>query len=105
MRWALGYSGHGEGKNNPALQETPNVGPIPYGLWRIVGPPFDTPTHGPFVMRLEPCEGTQTFGRDGFLIHGDSKIAAGTASHGCIVLPRATRERIWDSGDHLLTVA
>ena len=32
---ARGYSGSGEGKNNPLLQAKPNVGPIPRGNWTI----------------------------------------------------------------------
>ena len=34
----LGYSGHGEGKNNPAMQKVPNVGPIPVGKYTIGQP-------------------------------------------------------------------
>jgi hypothetical protein len=98
-----GYSGFGEGKNNPALQTVHDVGPIPQGLYSI-GPPHDTPTHGPHVMALTPAAGTNTFGRDGFLIHGDSIANPGTASHGCIILPRAIRDEIASSGDHQLQV-
>lgn len=39
-----------------------------------------------------------------FRIHGDSIRAPGTASHGCIILPRAIRDRIWASGDRALQV-
>lgn len=100
---ARGYSGHGEGKNNPALEPVANVGPIPRGRYKL-GPRFDSQSHGPVCMRLEACQGTETFGRDGFLIHGDSKRAPGTASHGCIILPRLIREAIAKSGDELLEV-
>lgn len=99
-----GYSGHGEGYNNPALEDVHDVGPIPRGNWSIVGPPSDTTGHGPFVLRLEPFPGTQTFGRSGFLIHGDRKDAPGTASLGCICLSRVVREKVWNSGDHGLVV-
>jgi hypothetical protein len=101
---AQGYSGFGRGKNNPDYQSVPDVGPIPQGLWTIGGPPVDTDTHGPYVLHLAPCENTNTFGRSGFLIHGDSLEHPGEASHGCIILPRATRERIWQSNDRQLTV-
>jgi Protein of unknown function (DUF2778) len=101
---AQGYSGHGNGKNNPAAQSTHNVGPIPAGAWTVTGVPVDTSTHGPFVLRLEPCNGTQTFGRSGFLIHGDSRTNPGGASQGCIILPRFIRERVWASTDRALTV-
>jgi hypothetical protein len=101
---ATGYSGAGEGKNNPAMQNVANVGPIPRGNWTIIGPPTDTRDHGPCVLRLEPAAETDTRGRSGFLIHGDSKAQPGTASHGCIILPRAVREQVWQSGDRALEV-
>lgn len=88
-----GYSGSPFGRNNPAFERVANVGPIPRGLWSLEKP-RDTKEHGPFVIPLVPEEGTDTFGREGFLIHGDSIKAAGTASHGCIILSRALRERI-----------
>lgn len=100
----VGYSGHLEGKNNPAMQDDPGVGPIPQGLWDI-NPPQDTVRHGPYVMRLDPRVGTETFGRAGFLIHGDSIDHPGQGSEGCIVLsPRDKRSAIWQSGDTTLNV-
>jgi hypothetical protein len=99
-----GYAGHGEGKNNPALEHVHDVGPISRGNWSIVGPPDETSGHGPYVLGLEPFPGTNTFGRGGFLIHGDSVSKPGTASLGCICLPRVVRVRIWESGDHGLVV-
>jgi Protein of unknown function (DUF2778) len=101
---ARGYSGAGEGKNNPEMEKVPNVGPIPRGDWNITGPPVDTRTHGPFVLHLQPKPETKTFGRDGFLMHGDSKEHPGTASQGCIILPRSVREQVWTSGDPDLEV-
>ena len=99
-----GYSGSGEGKNNPAFQQVHNVGPIPQGLWRIASLTEGPTAHGPYVLHLAPCEGTNTFGRDGFLIHGDSLAFPGTASQGCIIFPRHVRESIWSSGDRSLRV-
>ena len=101
---ANGYSGAGQGKNNPELQDVHNIGPIPQGDWKISGPPVNTAEHGPYVLRLTPVPETETFGRSGFLIHGDSKTAPGTASEGCVILPRAVREEVWQSGDRELTV-
>jgi hypothetical protein len=99
------YSGHGQGLNDPDYQNVPEVGPVPQGVYTIL-PPIDTVEHGPFVLALEPQEGTETFGRSGFLIHGDSKAFAGQfqASHGCIVTERVTRELLWNSGDHVIEV-
>ena len=98
-----GYSGLGVGKNNPALQNLADVGPIPQAIYEI-GPPFDTTTHGPHVMALSPAEGANTFGRSGFLIHGDSMEHLGAASHGCIILAHDVRVLVSSSGDTQLQV-
>jgi Protein of unknown function (DUF2778) len=98
-----GYSGFGDGKNNPVMQDEANLGPIPKGSYEI-GPPRDTPTHGPHVMELSPSAETHTFGRSGFLIHGDSVVNPGTASHGCIILARDLRDKISSSNDSQLRV-
>src|SRR5258708_27586117 len=104
LQWiARGYSGFEAGKNNPASQTVHDVGPIPQGNWSI-GPPHDTPDHGPHVMRLTPDAATDTFGRDGFLIHGDSIANPGTASHGCVIMARVVRDQISSSGDNALQV-
>ena len=93
----------GEGKNDPATQDQRSVGPIPRGRWTI-GPAFFHETKGPLVMRLIPAPTTQTFGRSGFLVHGDSRLTPGTASLGCIVLPHDVREQIAESVDRDLEV-
>lgn len=102
---ALGYSGHSEGRNNPDLEAQARVGPIPAGRWLIEGPPIDTASHGPYVLRLEPADGTNALGRSGFLMHGDSIEHPGDASLGCIIMPRATRQQVWESGDRDLFVS
>ncbi|HEX4784798.1 MAG TPA: tlde1 domain-containing protein [Candidatus Sulfotelmatobacter sp.] len=101
---ASGYSGAGEGKNNPAMENIHNVGPIPKGQWTILGPPVNTEEHGPYALALKPSAETPTFGREGFLLHGDSKEFPGCASQGCIIMPRVTREQVWKSGDADLKV-
>lgn len=100
---ATGYSGFRQGKNNPAMQDVPDVGPIPEGEWAISAPQ-DSPTHGPYAMHLTPMLDTNTRGRSAFLIHGDSVVHPGEASMGCIILPKFARQRIWESGDHVLNV-
>ena len=102
---ARGYSGHDAGVNNPADQALHNVGPIPQGQWNISAP-RETTSHGPYVLPLTAKAGTETFGRSGFLIHGDLVTAPGQhqASLGCIILARSEREKIWNSGDHELEV-
>lgn len=97
------YSGAGEGKNNPEMERVKDVGPIPRGAW-VIGRPFDSPHSGPYALPLTPRAGTETFGRTGFEIHGDSVEHPGEASHGCIITFRMTRVRIADSGDTRLEV-
>ena len=98
-----GYAGKGRGKNNPSLQGLRSIGPIPRGSWTMTRV-WDSPNTGPFTIVLEPDQGTDTHGRSAFRIHGDSIRAPGTASSGCIILPRAVREAIWRSGDRALEV-
>lgn len=98
------YSGKGTGKNNPACQPIHNFGPIPCGLWEIVGPPFDDPEHGRYCLRLRPADGTETYGRDGFLWHGDNPEHLGESSEGCLVSLPAVRSRVWQSSDRQLRV-
>lgn len=100
---AIGYSGAGNGKNNPSMQDVQSIGPIPQGRYTITEP-HDTATHGPYVLGLTPHPENEMFGRSAFLIHGDSVKAPGTASKGCIIMPRKVREEIWDSGDTALEV-
>lgn len=100
---ASGYSGAGDAKNDPRREQEHNIGPIPRGFYRI-GSPVNSPDHGPHAMHLTPEPETEMFGRDAFLIHGDSREHPGAASQGCIILPRFARERITDSGDNKLQV-
>jgi len=106
---AVGYSGYDnpqtgqQGKNNPDLDNVAEVGPIPVGQYSI-GSPEDTVTHGPFVLPLTPDAANQMFGRDGFLIHGDSVVEPGTASRGCIIMARPVRDEVATSGDAALEV-
>lgn len=100
---ATGYSGRDEAKNNSAMEQVKDRGPIPRGRYTI-GPPRDTHTHGPYVLPLTPDADNEMWGRGEFLIHGDNIELPGRASEGCIILPRFARERIWESGDHDLQV-
>jgi hypothetical protein len=100
---AEGYSGAGEGKNNPTEENVQDVGPLPEGFYDME-PPIDSPKHGPYAIPLLPDADNTMFGRSEFLIHGDSLEHPGAASEGCIILPKFARERIWESGDHRLKV-
>jgi len=69
-----------------------------------VGIPFTHKKAGVFTLRQEPDRGNGMCNREGFLIHGDSKKAPGTASNGCIILAPWYRQQIWDSMDKELIV-
>lgn len=99
-----GYSGFGYAKNDPACEQMMDLGPIPRGKYTIDLPSFDSELHGPVCLRLTPQDSTNTFGRAGFLIHGDSIAHPGSASHGCIILPRPVRLEISESSDDELEV-
>lgn len=109
-RMGMGYSGSGAGKNDPAAQDVPGIGPIPRGLWSI-GAPYDSARTGPFTIPLYKLDDAkpgddvdQANGRSAFRIHGDSLMAPGTASRGCIVLPRIVRNHIVALGAKQLQV-
>jgi hypothetical protein len=99
----VGYSGAGNNKNNANAQSVHNEGPIPEGTYNI-GSPVNTVTHGPYVLPLTPDPKNMMWGRFGFLMHGDSVVAPGTASEGCVIMSRDVREAVWGSNDHTLQV-
>ncbi|KFJ12528.1 RHS repeat-associated core domain protein [Delftia acidovorans] len=92
-----GYAGAGQGRNNPDMQDVLNTGPLPRGNYTI-GEAFRHRTAGIATRRLTPAPENDMQGRAGFLIHGDN--ATGTASEGCIVMPRTIRDSLND-GDSL----
>jgi hypothetical protein len=97
-----GYSGGGEGKDNPDMERAIKAGPIPRGTYHI-GSPRNSSHSGPYVLDLTPYA-HNAHGRTEFLIHGDSISNPGNASEGCIVLSRKTREKISATGDNVLEV-
>lgn len=101
---SIGYSGMGASRDDPGAIHVRGQGPIPVGVY-VIGPEREiTETHGPVVLPLTPIAYVETFGRSNFLIHGDSVSHPGSASHGCIILPRPIREEISSSRDRLLVV-
>src|SRR5438552_12408628 len=95
-----GYSGAGNGRNNPLKECEHNIGPTPRGYYSI-GAEITAPT--PVTLPLTPDDPNYCSPpRSGFLIHGDN--STGTASTGCIILKRLTREQIRDSEDTRLQV-
>jgi hypothetical protein len=88
-----GYSGKGVGKNNPAMQNQKNIGPIPAGDYIIHIRQTDQKTGEPVII-LHPA--TETFGRwpgETFCIQPDSN-PPGNAPAAGIVMPRDVREKI-----------
>lgn len=99
---ARGYSGHGEHINKPVSQWLVAKGPIPRGVWKI-GRPIHHQRLGPVSLPLTPF-GHDACGRSEFFIHGDNSRGDRSASSGCIILPRSTREAIGALGLRCLTV-
>lgn len=114
------YSGFGDGKNSPDHQNVEDVGPIPEGGYTISDEMECTNSegacphcheadgrhkHGPNVLRLIPDAANEMYGRSGFLWHGDSVKAPGTASRGCICSAPVVRiDKVYQSGDRRLEV-
>jgi RHS repeat-associated protein len=101
-----GYAGHGSGVNNPAMQSSPGIGPLPQGSYTIGSQQTNTTGSGvvlPGSMRLMPDASNNMLSRSGFLIHGGS-MATQSSSAGCIVLPPNVRNLIGGSGDNRLVV-
>ena len=89
---ATGWSGNGDGKNNPAMQDVHSVGPLPQGVYKVCEWEYEHNGLGHDVVAILQVEG-ETFGRDGFFIHGPAINSEhyGQESKGCIVVPREGR--------------
>lgn len=92
------YSGTPAARNDPSRTHEENVGPLPSGLYDMVEDlnPANARLGG-LRTRLNPYPSTEMFGRGGMLIHADSTRRPGTASQGCIILPRHARQDIANS--------
>lgn len=101
---AQGYAGNGEGKNNPAMQNVPKVGPPPRGIYSQGDVVQHHPRVGEFAIPLIPDPANQMEGRSEFFCHGDSFQHPGEASDGCIVAPRWLREEIAASQEKIQVV-
>jgi hypothetical protein len=110
LQLARGWAGQHAGKNNPDMQKVRGVGPLPRGLYTI-GPWEETHGHlGPMVAALHPDPENDMLADDGhertaFFIHGPSQGANyGQESMGCIVMLRADRSSVKNSGETRLQV-
>lgn len=99
---AVGYSGHGDYRNDPDAEGRAGFGPIPRGVWRL-GPPVHHLRLGPVSISLTPI-GHNAYYRSGFFIHGDNAKGDQSASTGCIILPRHVREAVAALGYKTLEV-
>lgn len=99
----VGYSGNGQGLNNPEMQAVAMHGSLPQGDYEI-GPALTHAKLGILAMALTACAGQPVFGRSGFFIHGDNQAMNHTASEGCIILPHVARVAISGSSDRKLRV-
>lgn len=99
-----GYSGFGNGKNDPEMEWDRDLGPIPCGFYTIAALVERDPVCGEYVLTLAPDAANEMFGRSGFRWHGDSAEHPGEASHGCIVSARPLRVEAWEGGDRNLQV-
>jgi hypothetical protein len=100
-----GYAGREAGKNKPSMQNVKGIGPLPRGWYVALQPPADDAVVGKYAIRLSPDRNNEMFGRNSFFMHGDSTEHPGLASHGCIVMPRAVREKFWaEDSDHVIQV-
>jgi hypothetical protein len=106
----VGYSGHGSGLNNPAMQNRYG-GPIPVGQYTIgrqhdivikSGPHAGEKLSG--AMRLTPDAYNDMYGRNGFIIHGAHANDHHDSSEGCPIFNKYTRDRIAKSKDTCFVV-
>lgn len=103
---ATGYSGAVGHQNRTESEQLKSLGPIPRGVWRLDAA-FNHVRLGLRCIPLEAVEEKKAFGRDGFFIHGDNSRGDRSASHGCIILDRKSRDLIdclFRSGVRTLTV-
>ena len=90
-----GYAGNGQGYNNPNMQNVPNVGPLPQGSYTVGEMVSRTPSGLINALPLTPNDGTNTYGRGGFFIHGDNpNRPPGTSSNGCPIINSSNRSLI-----------
>lgn len=90
--FARGYSGFGVDRDDPDAEGKAGRGPIPRGVWKI-GVPVHHIRLGPLAFPLQPI-GHDAYHRSEFFIHGDNRRGDKSASTGCIILDRPSRECI-----------
>ena len=90
------------GRNNPAMQDVPFIGPLPQGLYRV----GEWGMHHPVGDNSAPLTqiGGESFGRSAFFIHGPGGADPSNSSEGCIVIPHDDRLRLIALNPSTITV-
>ncbi len=104
----IGYSGKGDGRNNPKSQCIKNIGPAPatqYTLGECTGKMKRTKIR-PCSFPMIPVNEQEMCGRNAIFIHGckccdenppecdETEPPCGDCSQGCIILNRQTRMKL-----------
>ena len=89
--------------NNKAYQYTPDVGPLPVGLYTM-GDAVEGTHLGPLAIPLTPDPENDMQGRSDFFIHADTIGHPRCASEGCIVMSHSTRLLLSQSADRQIQV-
>ena len=88
------YSGTGDGRDNPAMNDVPDVGPTPRGWWDINSP--QNTRLGKPSFRLTPDPANSVFQSrrtpSSFLIHANND--RNDASEGCTICEKKVRDVI-----------
>ena len=92
-RLAKGYSGAPSAVNDPTKVDLKGEGPLPPGFYTMDSP-IDSSEHGPEAIPLVPDVNNNMYERSGFMCHGDNIHVPGTASEGCIIMPRYARDQL-----------
>ena len=95
-----GYAGgncgnNPEGINNPDMQDRPNIGPLPEGLYKKGKLVLESHL-GKYAIELIPDPSNNMFDRSDFYCHGDTERPH-CASEGCIILPHDNRVAFYES--------
>jgi ribosomal protein L37E len=98
---AVGYSGHQPAINDIHSQSAKNVGPIPTGTYTLVLNTISPEKGSTPIFDLRPATSNRMFGRDSFMIHGDTEEMDHTASDGCIVMAHNFRQML-KAGDTIV---
>jgi hypothetical protein len=90
------------GFNNPDAQNLHKIGPLPQGVYEV-GSWGDHPPLGLFSATLTQIS-RESYGRDGFWIHGESSTDPLNSSEGCIVLGHSDRLAVMNLNPQTITV-